>query len=80
MIDDLKIALSNNIVEIDFIKVDGSNRKIKATRDVKRFTFTPKKTNVQKIQKNDILSVWDLENNGWRSIKIDNIVTWKVMD
>ncbi len=44
---------------------------------LKEGAFTPpeKKTDKVREVKEDILSVWDLDNNAWRSFKINNVIS-----
>ena len=66
--------LSNNIAWIEFTKKDGSNRKMKCTlradllpkREVKEDS-TPKPIN------EEIISVFDLEKDAWRSFRVDSV-------
>lgn len=75
--EELKDSLSNSVLNIDFIKKDGTERKMKCTL---RSDLLPKKleeftsTNKRKESLNSI-AVFDLEIQDWRSIIIENIVS-----
>ena len=56
-------------------KKDGSERVMKCTLQEGVVVPHEKTTDRVKEQKDDILPVWDLEANAWRSITIPNIKT-----
>jgi hypothetical protein len=73
----LSKQLSENVLEITFTKLDGTERVLNCTLDS---NIVPQSTNEEtKSRKpNDaIMSVWDLENNDWRSFRIENVVRVK---
>jgi hypothetical protein len=72
----LKSELFKNIVNVDFIKKDGTPRKLRCTL---RPDLLPAQTDLEEaVQKKtpnpDVLAVWDLENEGWRSFRYDSII------
>lgn len=78
-IEFLKMIKSQKIVQIKFKKKDGSDRIMRCTLD---FSIIPKKDrpstlNLEKIIKlmyvNHILKVFDVENEGWRSIDFTSV-------
>ena len=73
----LKSILVENELTVEFTKADGTKRKLLCTLkadELPKFEIKegakPKKVN------EDILSVWDLENNGWRSFRIDTVTAF----
>ena len=60
-------------VQIRFIKKNGEERVIKCTLQEGKFPLYEKKTDREKTPNKDILSVWDLEKEEWRSFKLDSI-------
>lgn len=65
--------LTTDILNIGFKKKDGSDRYMKCTLNSEYVPQYEKKTDkIKKINEN-ILSVFDLEKEGWRSISIDSI-------
>ena len=77
----LRGLLSESIVEILFVKRDGSERLLKGTLIP---SYLPEqvqtKEDVNTIGNENLLSVWDTENDGWRSFRIDSIISTCVYD
>lgn len=77
--EELKGLLLENTMTILFKKVNGTNRKLVCTLQP---SFLPKKLDSSMLvvnQTNDrindnVLSVWDVENEGWRSFRIDSVI------
>ena len=74
--DYLKNALHNGVVEVLFVKKDGTERRLVCTLDP---DFLPAQTDLEEaVQKKtpnpDVLAVWDIENRGWRSFRYDSII------
>lgn len=74
----LYMTLHEGDVKITFKKKDGTSRTMTCTL---REDALPKQTDleeqIQKKKKNtDVLAVWDLEKQGWRSFRYDSIVGW----
>lgn len=75
----VKILQEKHNVEIDFTKLDGTKRILKATLD---FKFIPDenhpKGDSEKEVNEEVIPVWDLEKKAWRSFRIDTInrVSW----
>lgn len=75
-INELKGALYQGIVTVEFTKVSGVKRVMLAT--LSPSILPPKNESLASNTPNDsVLVVWDTEQNGWRSIKIDSIITWE---
>lgn len=81
MIDryELKQILENSVTTVVFTKVNGEQREMKCTL---LSEYLPKKDVAGKqlltetLTKEDnpsTLRVWDVENNGWRSFRMDSI-------
>ena len=74
---EIKNTLQNNkLVLINFTKVDGTTRALRGTVD---FSFIPedhwpkseKKLNLSE----DAVRVYDIENDGWRSFRVDSVTS-----
>ena len=73
----LKNLLRKKIVTITFTKVDGSKRVMKATLKDDLIDYEPKDSkDTEKVRKEnkDILSVQDIDANGWRSFRLDSLI------
>ena len=66
--------LKQGEVEVTFTKSDGTERVMKCT--LKEGVVVPyeKKTERVKKHNDDILAVWDLEIDEWRSFKLSSII------
>lgn len=76
--ENLVKVLENNVIEITFIKTTGDERVMKCTL-LKR--HLPKenivKLNVEQTNQREnenIISVWDLGKNAWRSFRVDSVI------
>lgn len=72
----LKEILHQGTVTVNFIKKDGTERKLVCTLAA---NLLPPQTDLEEaVQKKapnpDILAVWDLENEGWRSFRFDSVI------
>lgn len=83
-IDFLKRISEEDIVTVKFTKKDGTDRIMKCTLNFNRIPKESRPNGVKlidilkKIQKNKILSVFDLEKMGWRSIPFERTEWLKV--
>lgn len=72
----LKTLLKNFVVSVLFIKKDGSERTLCCTLQEHIIpTSEPKGT---KKDNPDVLAVWDVENSGWRSFRLDSVVVYSL--
>ena len=72
---EVKRQLTEKVCDIEFTKVNGELRKMKATL---LEVLLPQQTDVEEeIQKrkpnSDVLAVWDTEAEGWRSFRWDKL-------
>ncbi len=83
-IDFLKKISEEDVVTVKFTKKDGTDRVMKCTLNFERIPkeLRPKGVKLidilKKIQKSKILSVFDLEKMGWRSIPFERTDWLKV--
>ena len=75
---DLQNILSQNVVVVDFNKLNGDKRVMTCTlrEDMKppatkNDTMSQKK--VREINREELVSVWDVNAKGWRSFKYDRV-------
>ena len=75
-----KSLLSEGIVSVTFTKVDGTTRVMKATLDKKLLPVFESKRDANGDEAKvtfkkspDVVAVYDVENDGWRSIRWNSI-------
>jgi hypothetical protein len=78
----LKNTLREKILEVTFTKKDGTERVMKCTL---RPDLLPAQTDleeqVEKRKPNpDVINVWDLDANGWRSFRHDSILMFTYVE
>ncbi len=70
-------GLKKNLVKVVFTKVNGDERIMNCTLHdsvlPEPITETKKKVNP------DTISVWDIDNDGWRSFRVDSIKEFKIV-
>jgi hypothetical protein len=68
--------LQSGVCNVTFTKVDGSQRNMRCTLNS---SFLPEEYQNKGMPLSEYnrasLSVWDLEANGWRSFRIENVVS-----
>lgn len=74
---DLKETFSKGIATVVFTKTDGTERVMKGTLLAeylpnKEFDDSTDEA-AERKQNDNILAIWDIDNNGWRSFRIDSI-------
>jgi hypothetical protein len=67
--------LQSGIVNVKFTKTDGSERDMKCTLMEHIVRPHEKKTDREKKINDNILSVWDVEKDSWRSFRYDSIIS-----
>ena len=75
---ELKQQLSDNVVTVVFEKKDGTTRTMRCTLlaeylPTKLVPEGPQLLQEARVENENVLSVWDLDNGGWRSFRIDSI-------
>ena len=73
--ENLNELLRTNIVTVAFTKVNGEERVMRCTLLSEHIPNAPKTngTTVARQSSSDVVSVWDLDANGWRSFKVNNV-------
>ena len=73
--DGLIDMLRNNIVVVTFTKVNGDERVMTCTLVSKHIPNAPTTNGevVLKESKNQTISVWDTNAQGWRSFRVENV-------
>ncbi len=71
----LKEQLANHIAYIVFIKADGTNREMTCTLMPSMLPEVKlDEAHLPRKQNDEVLAVWDLDNKGWRSFRLDSII------
>ena len=70
---ELQTQLQSEILEVTFTKVNGDKRVMNCTlmEEILPSNITENKT--EKKVNETILSVWDVDANGWRSFRMDTV-------
>jgi len=74
--DLLKEQLATEVVDIEFVKADGTVRTMKATLDPSVLptpVATDEEINRNRKKSEEVQVVWDVEANGWRSFRKDRL-------
>jgi uncharacterized phage-like protein YoqJ len=71
----LKSILRDLDVTIEFVKKDGSLRKMICTLSESKIPVEKAPKNTGKTKTDEVLAVFDVENEGWRSFRWDSIKT-----
>lgn len=68
-------TLKNDILNVVFTKSDGTERTMKCTLKEDFLPAIQSASVKSKVRNNpDVLAVWDIDNNGWRSFRMDSIL------
>jgi hypothetical protein len=83
--DTLLKDLKENVCEIFFTKVNGEKRAMRCSLREDLLPASYLQTEEAKVSdfhktNPDVLAVWDLQNNGWRSFRIDSVEYVQVVD
>lgn len=82
-ITELREQLKENIMVVDFIKVNGDKRVMTCTLREDLLPTKPltEDTNgTQRKESTDTVSVWDVNAKGWRSFRYANVVETSIKD
>lgn len=69
---------TNPRILVEFVKKDGTSRKMLCTRDMDVVPTEHHPKN-KSVNDTDYVHVYDLEANGWRSIYPDTITYWEIV-
>lgn len=83
--DTLLKDLQENVCEIFFTKVNGEKRAMRCSlrADILPLSYSlTEEVKVKDFHKTnpDVIAVWDLQNSGWRSFRIDSVDYVQVVD
>lgn len=83
--DELVEKLQQEVVQLVFIKADGTERHMVCTKNIVHIPeeFHPKTDKVVKLDENgnpietDLITIWDMEQQGWRSFNFSKVLEVK---
>lgn len=82
--DDLANLLKQNVMVVDFTKLNGEKRVMTCTlrEDIKPRATKNDAISQEKVRKTSdaVVSVWDVNANGWRSFRYDRINAVNVVE
>ena len=74
--DGLVDMLKNNVVVVTFTKVNGEERVMTCTLQASHIPNAPTQKGelvVEKKSNSNTVSAWDVNANGWRSLRVENV-------
>ena len=71
--------LKKKVINVKFKKKDGSERLMKCTLLSDIVPAYEKKTNQTKNQNDNVLAVWDLDKQAFRSFRIDSVTDYQIV-
>lgn len=78
--ENLKSILKQNVVTITFKKVNGTDRTMRCSLKEDLVPVYQSKDSSRKKPENDnLLPVWDLENNAFRSFRVDSLINYEIV-
>lgn len=76
----LKNLLKQNVVDLTFTKVDGTKRNMKCTLKENLLPGqVAEKLSPRKQENDNVLPVWDLEKESFRSFRIDSLTEYQIV-
>ena len=76
---ELSEMLRNRRLEVSFIKKDRSLRVMNCTLLEKYLPPLMEDAKTTTKDNPDVLAVWDIDNNGWRSFRLDSITEVRIV-
>jgi|APCry1669191515_1035360.scaffolds.fasta_scaffold138962_2 hypothetical protein len=80
--DTLVSDLKRNIIEVTFNKVNGEQRVMRCTllKNYLPENYDEGFLDAKHQENKDIVAVWDIQNGGWRSFRVENVTYVQVID
>lgn len=79
-IEQVQQSLKTSILNIEFNKINGENRKIRATL-MESYLPTLSQSEEEKshrVPNPNLVTVWSIDDNGWRSFLKENLVSAEI--
>ena len=74
----IKQALDRGLVEVVFIKKDGTERTLVATLREDLIPEDRKPKGGERVASIEVQPVYDVENDGWRSFRWDSVINYRI--
>jgi len=75
----LSVLLSSGIMDVEFVKKDGSLRKMKCTTNINHIPEEKRPTDADgKVINESVMRVYDVEVEGWRSFRVDSVKSFSL--
>ena len=71
--ESIRSQLQHSVMNVKFIKNDGSVREMICTLLESLAIPYEKKTDKQKPENDEVLAVWDMDKDAWRAVRYDAI-------
>lgn len=81
--EQLKNLLRENVLSVVFIKKDGSERVMECTLKPDLLPTQDENTESKdkvRTENPDVIQVYDLENTGWRSFRVDSVLAFMIRE
>ena len=81
--DILVEGLKRNVMKVTFTKINGDERIMNCTLNEAVLPEKPIEgypSGIKKKENKDVLSTWDIDKDGWRSFRLDNVKEYKVLE
>jgi hypothetical protein len=72
--ENINALLKEAVISVKFKKVDGTERLMRCTLLADRIVAHEKTTDREKKINEDVISVWDVEKDAWRSFRYDSVI------
>lgn len=79
----LKNLLRENVLSVVFVKKDGSERVMECTLKPDLLPVQDENTASKdkvRTENPDVIQVYDLENSGWRSFRVDSVLAFLIRE
>jgi hypothetical protein len=72
-----KEALHTGVYSVTFTKADGTTREMLCTLKEEFLPEVNPDTASSRKENDDVVNVWDVEKDGWRSFRIDSVISFE---
>ena len=77
---EIKDLLQTKILRVKFTKTDGTERDMICTLKSDLLKEHVNKTDRKKKENENVLSVWDVEKDAFRSFRLDSLISYSVVE